>query len=125
MCLKFGMNPAATDNTLSVQLTKHKYTTDLNLGRYRKSKYQNARIYLHFLANMSSVKFIYSSKIQCMYFKFCKTLVTKYISIFLSKFPTFVLFILVLVTFAIILQTACCYAVTTWPIVVQCDLTIV
>ena len=48
------------DNALSLSPCQNKYTSDLNLGRYRGSKFQNLPFYLHFLADTSSVKFVYT-----------------------------------------------------------------
>ena len=47
-------------NTLYLSSCKHKYTFDLNLGRYKGSKSQNPPFYLRLLADTSSVKFVYN-----------------------------------------------------------------
>ena len=51
---------SGTDNTLQLSPCKNKYKFDLNLGRYRGSKFQNPPFYLHFLADTSPVKFVYT-----------------------------------------------------------------
>ena len=43
-------------------LQKKKYTIDLTLGRYGGLKFQNWPFYIHFLADTSSVKFVYRKK---------------------------------------------------------------
>ena len=53
-------------------LAKIEYTFDLDLGRYRRSKFQNSPFYLYVLADVSSAKFVYSciyklvTKIRCV-----------------------------------------------------------
>ena len=49
-----------TDNTLYLSPCKNNYTFDLNSGRYRGSKIQKRPLYLHFLADTSLVKFVYT-----------------------------------------------------------------
>ena len=53
------------DNTLKLSPSKNKCTFDLNLRRYRASKFQNPQLHLNytnytFLADTSSVKFVYT-----------------------------------------------------------------
>ena len=53
-----------TDNTLELSPCKNKYTFDLNLGRYRESKFQNQPFYLHF--DTAAVKFFYNQVISLL-----------------------------------------------------------
>ena len=51
-----------TDNILLLTPGKNRYTFDLTLGRCRRAKFENPPFYLHFLADTSSVKFVYTIK---------------------------------------------------------------
>ena len=56
------------DNTLKLSLFKNKYRFDLNLGRYKGSKSQNPPFYPHFLPDTTSVKFVFSIRLNCVSF---------------------------------------------------------